>query len=184
MICRPPATAGSPVLRPVEAKSNMPRLEVLDDSSVFSSGDQTKRDVYDLKFRTDLKGITAVRLEVLPDERLPKHGPGRIFYEGPFGDFFLSEITVKADGKPVKLARASPKNAAGAIDGKPEAIARRAGGRPIDARAGVIQTARGIFGRAAAAAGAAVVIDPQIEPQRIIVAEVEILRIQTHPHSS
>jgi hypothetical protein len=114
------------VLRPVEAKSNMPRLEVLDDNSVLSSGDQTKRDVYDLKFRTDLKGITAVRLEVLPDERLPKHGPGRIFYEGPFGDFFLSELTLTADGKPVKLSKASHSfassgsSAAAAIDGKPE----------------------------------------------------------------
>src|SRR5262249_59483590 len=69
---------------------------------------------------------TAVRLEVLPDERLPKHGPGRIFYEGPFGDFVLSELTLTADGRPVKLSKASHSfaaagsSAAAAIDGKPE----------------------------------------------------------------
>src|SRR5262249_47085165 len=63
---------------------------------------------------------------VLPDERLPKHGPGRIFYEGPFGDFFLSEFTVTADGKKVRLARASQSYAGGktsaqaAIDGDPQ----------------------------------------------------------------
>src|SRR5262249_48438105 len=78
------------VLRPVEAKANMPLLRVLEDASVLASSDQTKRDVYDLKYKTDLQNITAVRLEVLPHESLPKNGPGRVFYEGPFGDFFLS----------------------------------------------------------------------------------------------
>jgi hypothetical protein len=113
------------VLRPGEAKSNLPLLTVLDDSSVLASGDQSKRDVYDLKFRTDLKGITAIRLEVLPDDSLPKGGPGRVFYEGAPGDFFLGELTLTADGRPVRLARASQtfaagsSNAAAAIDGNP-----------------------------------------------------------------
>jgi hypothetical protein len=101
------------VLRPVEAKSNMPLLKVLDDDSVLASSDQTKRDVYDLKYRTDLRGITAVRLEVLPHDSLPQRGPGRIYYEGPIGDFFLSELTLKADGQPVKFGRATSTFAAG-----------------------------------------------------------------------
>jgi hypothetical protein len=114
------------VLRPVEAKANMPLLKVLDDGSVLASSDQTKRDIYDLKYRTDLHGITAIRLEVLPHESLPQNGPGRIYYEGPFGDFFLSEFTLKADGKPVKFRRATASFAAGnnkianAIDGSPQ----------------------------------------------------------------
>jgi hypothetical protein len=114
------------VLRPVEAKANMPLLKVLDDDSVLASSDQTKRDVYDLKYHTNLRGITALRLEALPHDSLPQRGPGRIFYEGPFGDFFLSELTLKADGQPVKLARASSTFAAGnnkitnAIDGSPQ----------------------------------------------------------------
>ncbi len=110
------------VLRPAEAKSNLPLLTVLGDGSVLASGDMSKRDVYDLAFRGDFRGVTAVRLEVLPDDRLPKRGPGRVYYEGPFGDFFLSEFTLSADGKPVKFARASQSfgtSAAAAIDGNP-----------------------------------------------------------------
>jgi hypothetical protein len=114
------------ILRPVEAKANMPLLKVLEDSSVLASSDQTKRDVYDLKYRTDLRGITAIRLEVLPHDSLPQRGPGRVYYEGAFGDFFLSELTLRADGRPVKFSRASSTFAAGnnkianAIDGNPQ----------------------------------------------------------------
>src|SRR5205823_4113284 len=113
------------VLRPVEAKSNLPLLTVLDDGSVLAGGDQTKRDVYDVRFRGDLKGVTAVRLEVLPDDSLPKRGPGRVYYEGAFGDFFLSEVTLTAGGEAVRFARASQdfadgtNNATAAIDGNP-----------------------------------------------------------------
>ena len=32
--------------------------------------------------------VTALRLEVLPDDRLPERGPGRCYYEGRKGDFF------------------------------------------------------------------------------------------------
>ena len=61
----------------------------------------------------------------MPDERLPNGGPGRIFYEGPFGDFFLSEVTVKAGGKPAALKQVvvsgpNPGAAAPAIDGDPQ----------------------------------------------------------------
>ena len=55
-------------LRPSEAKSNMPLLTVQPDDSVFASGDITKSDTYDLKFRADARGITALRLEALPDD--------------------------------------------------------------------------------------------------------------------
>jgi hypothetical protein len=114
------------VLRPVEAKANLPLLSLLSDNSVLASGDQTKSDSYELTFQSDLKEITAIRLEVLPDERLPNRGPGRVFYEGPFGDFMLSESTLTASGKPVRLAKASHSFAAGgypaqaAIDGDPQ----------------------------------------------------------------
>jgi mono/diheme cytochrome c family protein len=113
------------VLKPAEAKGNIPLLTVETDGSVFVSGDKSKRDAYDLSFRTDLTKITAIRLECLPDDRLPNGGPGRVNYEGPFGDFFLSETTLTNDGKPCRLGMASadywdgnhkPQNA---VDGDP-----------------------------------------------------------------
>jgi hypothetical protein len=112
------------VLRPDEAKANVPLLTVRDDASVLASGDTSKRDVYDLAFRGDFKGVTALRLEVLPDDSLPKRGPGRVYYEGAPGDFFLSELTLSAGGGPVKFARASHSFTGGggadkAIDGNP-----------------------------------------------------------------
>jgi hypothetical protein len=114
------------VLRPVEAKANLPLLKVLEDDSVLASSDSTKRDVYDLKYQTDPRGITAVRLEVLPHDSLPQRGPGRVYYEGAFGDFFLSELALSADGRRVKFRRATSTFAAGdnkianAIDGSPQ----------------------------------------------------------------
>ncbi len=92
-------------LRPHSATSNLPLLTVQADDSVFVSGDITKLDTYDLAFRTDLRGITAVRLEALPDDRLPKHGPGLAYYEGPKGDFFMTEFTLAANGTPVKFGK-------------------------------------------------------------------------------
>ena len=96
------------VLRPHALKSNLPKLQVLEDGSILSSGDITKRDLFTLRFNLDdLAGpVRSLRLEVLPDERLPAGGPGRAFYEGRKGDFFLSEITATQNGKPVRFASA------------------------------------------------------------------------------
>ena len=94
-------------LRPIEAKSNMPLLTVQPDNSVFASGDITKSDLYELRFRSELRGITAVRLEALPDERLPRHGPGMAYYEGPKGDFFMGEFQISAQGIPLKFSGAT-----------------------------------------------------------------------------
>src|SRR5262249_4718247 len=95
------------VLRPAEMKSSMPNLTALEDGSVLASGDQTKHDTYDLTFNADLRGVTAVRLEALPHDSLPAGGPGRAYYEGPKGDFFLSELSLTADGKAVQITGAS-----------------------------------------------------------------------------
>jgi len=95
------------VLRPTELTANMPFLEVLPDDSILASGDQTKSDTYRLTLRTPIKGVTALRLEVLPDESLPDHGPGRTYYEGRKGDFFLSELSLTVAGKPVAFSGAS-----------------------------------------------------------------------------
>ena len=97
------------IQRPTKLESNLPRLEVLDDGSIFSTGDITKRDVLALTFdiTADQLPITALRLEALPDDRLPAGGPGRAYYEGRKGDFFLSEVTAKLGDTPVTFGGGS-----------------------------------------------------------------------------
>ncbi|SVC43006.1 uncharacterized protein METZ01_LOCUS295860, partial [marine metagenome] len=58
---------------------------------------------FDLNFTSEAP-ITALRLEVLPDDRLPQRGPGRCYYEGRKGDFFLSEFSIKAKGQKWEIA--------------------------------------------------------------------------------
>jgi len=101
------ATVPWQALKPATAKANSPLLTVQPDHSVFASGDITKDDRYELTFTDMPAGITAIRLETLPDERLPAHGPGMTYYEGPKGDFFLGEFQVTADEQAVKFAKAS-----------------------------------------------------------------------------
>ncbi|MDB6073854.1 MAG: Planctomycete cytochrome [Verrucomicrobiaceae bacterium] len=118
-------------LKPLEAKSNMPLLTVQPDNSILGSGDITKTDTFDLTYKMAQKHVTAIRLEALPDDSLPSHGPGMCYYEGPKGDFFLGEFKVIVNGKPVKFTAASesysknnfgnnPVTALLAVDGNPE----------------------------------------------------------------
>ena len=111
-------------LKPSNMNASIGWLELLEDQSIFANGDTQKHDAYELEF-TDLPdGITTLRLEALPDKRLPKGGPGRAYYEGPKGDFFLSELILTADGNPVKLAAGSENYAKQWIgSGKPGAMA-------------------------------------------------------------
>ena len=91
------------VLRPSRLETNLPKLETLVDGSIYSSGDITKRDVFTLSF--PLVGlaapITALRLEVLPDDRLPAGGPGRAFYEGRKGVFSSVKLLPRSAVKPL-----------------------------------------------------------------------------------
>jgi hypothetical protein len=111
------------LLRPISMTATMPHLELLDDGSILASGDQTKTDTYTLTFPAGMGGVTALRLEVLPHESLPDRGPGRTYYEGKKGDFFLSELTLEVGGRPVRFDGASQDHAkvkaAHAIDGNP-----------------------------------------------------------------
>ena len=97
----------------VSATSNLPLLTVEDNGIVIVSGDMSKSDLYELTLKSSLKEIVAVRLEALPDDRLPKHGPGRVYYEGPFGDFFLSDIELAVGDARQRFARATQTFAAG-----------------------------------------------------------------------
>ncbi|HEY1084105.1 MAG TPA: DUF1549 domain-containing protein, partial [Prosthecobacter sp.] len=118
-------------LKPVQATSNLPLLTLQPDGAVLASGDITKSDIYDLTLEGTGKAISAIRLEALPHDSLPAHGPGLCNYEGPKGDFFMGEFKVTVDGRPVKIASATqsysknnfgknPADAAQAIDGDPQ----------------------------------------------------------------
>ena len=118
-------------LRPTEAKSNLPHLTVQRDNSIFVSGDISKDDTYELTFVDVPAGVTAIRLEALPDDRLPAHGPGMAYYEGPKGEFFLGEFQVYQGKRQLTISKASesyaknhfgngPASAALATDGNPE----------------------------------------------------------------
>lgn len=67
------------------------------DRSVLASGKNPQADTYKIVAKTDLKNLSGVRLEVLPDSTLPKSGPGR----DPDGNFFLSDFEMQIDGRPV-----------------------------------------------------------------------------------
>ncbi len=100
------------VATPLNFRTNLPKLTRLGDNSLFASGDFTKRDEYFVTLSADVhKPISAIKLEALPDERLPASGPGRTYYEGRKGQFFLSELEIETeDGKPLGLKSASFSN--------------------------------------------------------------------------
>lgn len=118
-------------LKPLKAETNLLLLTVQPDGSLLGSGDITKSDTYDLTLAADDQPITAIRLEALPDDSLPGHGPGMCNYEGPKGDFFMGEFKVTVGGKPVKIVTATESysknnfgkaavNAVLAVDGDPQ----------------------------------------------------------------
>jgi hypothetical protein len=78
------------------------------DNSILASGKNPTPETYTVTAKTNLAGITAFRLEVLPDKSLKAQGPGR----APNGNFVLNEfkVEVQAPGEPkpraVKLTRA------------------------------------------------------------------------------
>jgi hypothetical protein len=95
------------VAKPVTVTSSLPHLVVRSDGSVLAGGDVTKTTVYEVTLPPAATETRAIRLEVLPDESLPAHGPGMIWYEGAKGDFFLSEFEVAAGDRRVAVARAT-----------------------------------------------------------------------------
>jgi tetratricopeptide (TPR) repeat protein len=115
------------VLDPVRVQSaGGATITRLPDGSVLAGGKNPFPETYTVTAKTNLAGITAVRLEVLADKSLPSGGPGR----AGNGNFVLSEFKVEArlpgEAKPraVELTRALADFSQGgypvqnAIDGK------------------------------------------------------------------
>lgn len=98
------------VLRPLVVSSQHgAEMTVEADNSVRVSGLRPETDRYVVSAHSDLVGITAVRLEVLPDERLPAGGPGR----ADNGNLVLSDfrVTAAAIGSPGEAWRVDLQNA-------------------------------------------------------------------------
>jgi mono/diheme cytochrome c family protein len=97
------------VLEPVEAETALGTRALIqgNDFSIIATtaaGPKPPRDIYTVRFKTDLQGITAFRLEALTFDELPRGGPGR----HDDGGFVVSEIEVRdADGRAVGLRNAS-----------------------------------------------------------------------------
>jgi Protein of unknown function (DUF1553)/Protein of unknown function (DUF1549)/Planctomycete cytochrome C len=74
--------------------------ERLDDKSVLVTGENPASNVYTVTGRAPVAGMTAIRIEALPDPRLPGGGPGRDRY----GNFVLNGFSVAiGDAVPVPI---------------------------------------------------------------------------------
>lgn len=82
---------------PTGAEANTPYLTPEENGIIFTAGDISKHDIITLDFAASTQPISSLRLEALPDDRLPAGGPGMTYYEGRKGDFFLSEFQVTTD---------------------------------------------------------------------------------------
>ncbi len=97
-------------------------FKTLADGSQLASGKMNKVDSYAVELTASAGPITAIQIEVLPDDSLPKKGPGR----STGGNFVLSEVTATVSGLPVVLHSAKADveqggfKAVGVIDGKPD----------------------------------------------------------------
>ncbi len=81
-------------------------FSTLPDGSFLAGNPSPERDTYTVVAATDLKMLTGIRLEAIPDPSLPSKGPGR----NAAGNFVLSQFTVTAaplgdpaNAKPVVL---------------------------------------------------------------------------------
>lgn len=75
------------------------------DNSLLVSGIGTWDDTYSIIARTELTNITAVRLELLADDRLPGRGPGRV----TGGNVVLSEFELSvAPSAPIAIFKPAP----------------------------------------------------------------------------
>jgi hypothetical protein len=90
------------------AKSQGATFTAQDDGSLLAGGKDVDFDTYTFVAKTSLAGISAIRLETLADDSLPKKGPGR----AENGNFALSDFRVTATAKgegakpmPIKLVK-------------------------------------------------------------------------------
>jgi hypothetical protein len=87
------SNAGWTLLDPTEFRSAGGAMFVrLDDQSLLVTGDSPATDTYTIAAETSLRGITAVRIEALTHDSLPKRGPGL----SETGNFVLNSFKLAA----------------------------------------------------------------------------------------
>ncbi len=102
-------------LKPDEIYSaNGATLTLLDDGSIRASGKNPKMDDYNVTINTTLGGITAFKLEALPDDSFVNKGPGR----SDNGNFVLTEVSLQDGGAPVVLNAVSADFSQGGFSAK------------------------------------------------------------------
>ena len=83
--------------------ANGTQLVIRDDHSILASGELPSTDTYTVTLKGAPAGTRAFRIEALPDDSLPKKGPGR----AGNGNFVLSEVIVKIGDTIVPLQNAT-----------------------------------------------------------------------------
>lgn len=96
------ATYAPLAIKSVSASSKT-AFKKLEDGSYLATGKPAKTDIYTVEIDAWDKALTALKLEVLPDDSLPGKGPGRM----KNGNFVLSEVKLSVGTSP-ELAVAVP----------------------------------------------------------------------------
>jgi len=99
-------------LRPELSARSGARFQIKEDGSALVVGPNPAAD----RFRITVSGwegkATGIRLEVIPDDSLPRKGSGR----GPDGSFVINKVAVMVDGQPIKLGEATADHSARGFD--------------------------------------------------------------------
>ncbi len=110
-------------LRPLSATAgDGVTLTVQDDLSIFAKGPRPDRTNYTIELPGNVANLTGLRIETIPDDRLPSKGAGR----SDSGNAVLTRLRASVGGKEIAFSTASADytqggfSPAGAIDDKPE----------------------------------------------------------------
>ena len=110
-------------LRPLSATAGEGvTLTVQDDLSIFATGPRPDKTNYTIELPGTVANLTGLRIETIPDDRLPSKGAGR----SDSGNAVLTRLRASVGGKEIAFSAASADYAqegfspAGAIDDKPE----------------------------------------------------------------
>lgn len=78
-------------------------LSILDDESIYAEGALPDTANYTLSLPAAATSVTGLRLETIPDLRLPKKGAGR----ADSGNAVLTKLRLEADGREIKCSAAT-----------------------------------------------------------------------------